>query len=183
MPEKSRPCKTLVATLHPPRPPVSSPCRFLLLTSRHASQVLDMRIQKVTPQLLRRHVLRTADHAFTARRTTPTLERLLHFPLGARVEESQLVTRTQTSRRIPVLVRPGRDADLDDGFFGVRNYVELQARLAAVVDVQKVAVQLDVLRLGDLHGRPALRRRKRQRRTGQAGEQRPGGERDDGDAV
>jgi len=135
-----------------------------------------MRIQKVTPQLLRGHILRTANHPFTARRAAPALERLLHFPLGAGVEESQLVARTQTSRRIPVLVQPGRDADLDDGFFGVWNDVELQARLAAVVDVQKVAVQLDVLRLGDLHGRPALGRRKRQRWTGKAGEQCPGRE-------
>lgn len=76
-------------------------------------------------------------------------ERLRHLPLGARVEEGEVVADGEGA--------VAGDADLEAG------HVELQARRARVVAVEQVAVQLDVGVARGLHGRvgPAVRRGRR----------------------
>lgn len=141
-----------------------------------------MFIQKIPLELLATHVPGPADPTSTTARATLTLERLIHLPFGAGIEEGQLVAFTD-ALGIPLLVFPGRDADFDHGFLRVGEDVEFQAGFAAVVDVEKVAVQLDVLGLGDLHTRPPFRGGDGEWRAGEAGHQGSRGERGGGDAV
>lgn len=91
-----------------------------------------MRIQPVSLDRISSHLSRTRDPtpADALPSTTRALERLVHLPLGAGIEESEGVTLVQ---RTVV-----DDADLHAG------HVEDEGGVAGVVAVDEVGVELDV---------------------------------------
>ena len=97
-----------------------------------SSHLLDMRIQPIPLHLLVRQVLRPGYPPLTniLPPSTQTLKRLIHLPLGTRVEERE---------RIALPQRPVVD---DAHLHAV--HVEVQRRGAGVVDEDEVRVELDV---------------------------------------
>ena len=105
-----------------------------------SSHLLDMRIQPIPLHLLVGQMLRPGYPPFTdpLPRSTETPERLVHVPLGTRVEEREHVALPQG----PVV---------DDAHFHAV-HVEVQRRGAGVVDEDEVGVELDVGVAAGLHG-------------------------------
>lgn len=97
-----------------------------------SSHLLDMRIQPIPLHLFGRQILRPGYPPFTDTlpSSTQTLKRLVHLPLGTRVEEREHIALPQR----PVV---------DDAHLHAV-HVEVQRRGAGVVDEDEVRVELDV---------------------------------------
>lgn len=101
---------------------------FLLLL---LDELFNVSVQPVPLESLSPHPLRSLDKPFTfLARPAGTLERLVHLPFRARVEERQLIALLQ---RTVV-----HDADFHLA------HVEIERRVAGVVAVDEVRIELDV---------------------------------------
>lgn len=125
-----------------------------------------MGIEPIPLQNLPTQPLGPLNNTLTPLRTTSTLKRLVHLPLGAGVEERQGVTDLQS----PVV---------DNTHLHAR-HVEVQRRLARVVAEDQVGVELDVAVAAGLHGGVGLFPGGG---GGDFGEDGAGGERDFGDGA
>lgn len=108
-----------------------------------------MFVEIIALQLLASEVFCSGDVAETRRGSTFAVERLVHVPLGAWIKEGQSVAFLDTDE-ISLLVSSWGNTNFNDGGVAVGLDVEFDAGLTAVVDIEKVTVQFDVLGFGHL---------------------------------